>query len=170
MFASLNLVKALPFALMLSTALANPVPETNSTAKAEKRIVGNEATYLFCVSPDHNCGFFATYTNGETRQTVSWTTGKYATDDECLLAKYQKHTNDAGFWLNINFHWNNPRYYIGYNPTSKIIYLGDATWTLSDQDYLNGRCQNEFGDEFSTADLDSGSKELYWGDLGQPLY
>ncbi|CAK7567721.1 MAG: hypothetical protein SEPTF4163_005689 [Sporothrix epigloea] len=179
MFASLNLVKALPFALMLSTALANPVPETNSTAKAEKRIVGNEASWLVCVNGVWQCGFYATYTNGQARQTVKWTTGNptssdihviESNQDWCIISGYRKHTNDAGFWSNADIHWKGASHTIGYDPTGNTIDLGDASWSSTDTDYLNGRCLNEFGDDFSSVATGYGSGELNWSDIGSTLY
>ncbi|CAK7567720.1 MAG: hypothetical protein SEPTF4163_005688 [Sporothrix epigloea] len=178
MFPTFNFVKAMPLALMLSTALANPVPDASSGSDIGKRRIGNDATFLYCVTPDHECGIFATYTNGDTRQTVSWKTGNPTSDaqvvesnqDSCLLEMYKKHTNDAGFWLNLDFHWDATSHTIGYNPTGDSIVLGDASWSSTDSNYLNGRCMNEFGSEFSSVATDYGSVELNWTDLGQTLY
>ncbi|CAK7567723.1 MAG: hypothetical protein SEPTF4163_005691 [Sporothrix epigloea] len=179
MFSTLNLVKALPFALMLSTALASPVPDASSGSDLGERTIGNDATFLFCVTPDWECGIFATYTNGDTRQTVSWATGNptvsnaqvaESNQDWCLLEMYRKHTNDAGFWLNLDFHWEGASHTIGYNPTGDSIDLGAASWSSTDGDYLNGRCLNEFGSDFSGVDPDYGSAELTWNDLNQTLY
>ncbi|CAK7275110.1 hypothetical protein SEPCBS57363_006510, partial [Sporothrix epigloea] len=170
---------ALPFVLMLSTALAKPVPETSSTSDLGKRTIGNDATVLYCVTPDYESGVLATYTNGDTRQTVSWKTGNPTTtnaqvvesnQDWLLYELYRKHTNDAGFWLNIDFHWAGASYAIGYNPTGDSIDFGDASWTSTDPDYLNGRCLNEFGDDYSSVATDYGSIELTWNDLDQTLY
>ncbi|CAK7267431.1 hypothetical protein SEPCBS57363_002589 [Sporothrix epigloea] len=179
MLPTLNLVKALPLALMLSTALANPVPEANSTAKAEKRIIGNDSTWLICVNGVWQCGFYATYTNGDTRQTVKWTTGNptssnpkvmQSNQDWCVISGYRKHTNDAGFWSNADIHWKGASHTIGYDPTGNSIDLGNPTSQSTDHDYLNGRCLNEFGGDFSNVAPEYGSGELFWSDIGSTLY
>ncbi|CAK7275287.1 hypothetical protein SEPCBS119000_006617 [Sporothrix epigloea] len=171
---SIQLLKALPLALMLSSAFAKPVPETSVSA-VDKRVIGNDATYLHCVTADHRCGFFATYTNGQTRETVKWTLGSSdstpeANQDLCQLEGLKKHTNDDGFWLNRDFHWKGVSFTIGYDPTGKSIKFGDATWKSMDQDYLNGRCENEFGGDFANVLIDHQSEELNWTDLIEKLY
>ncbi|CAK7275285.1 hypothetical protein SEPCBS119000_006616 [Sporothrix epigloea] len=178
MFSTFALFKALPLALMLSTAFAGPVPETSSTSDVEKRIVGNEATFLVCVTTDWRCGYFSTYTNGEARQTVKWTTGNKSTNlkvvssnqDWCLYEAYRKHTNDAGYWFNADMHWKGVSHTIGFDPTGNSIKLGDATWGSTDQAYLNGRCENEFGSDYASVAPDYGSGELNWTDLSDKLY
>ncbi|CAK7567722.1 MAG: hypothetical protein SEPTF4163_005690 [Sporothrix epigloea] len=178
MFSTLNLVKALPFALMLSTALANPVPDASSGSDLGERTIGNDATFLYCVTSDYECGISATYTSGDTQRTVSWTAGSPASDaqavqvnmDSCFVELYKKHTNDAGFWLDVGFSWGGVSHTIGYNPTGDSIDLGDASWSSTDGDYLNVRCLAEFGSDFSSVSTDNGSVELNWTDLNQTLY
>ncbi|CAK7267429.1 hypothetical protein SEPCBS57363_002588 [Sporothrix epigloea] len=182
MFSTLNFVKAMPLALMLSTALANPVPETSPGSDLGKRMIGNDATVLYCVTADYQSGVLATYTNGDTRQTVSWKTGNPTTtnaqvvesnQDWLLYELYRKHTNDAGFWLNIDYHSAGASFTIGYNPTGASNDLGNAGKASSkstDHDYLNGRCLNEFGSDFSDVAVEYGSSELFWNDLDQKLY
>ncbi|CAK7273546.1 hypothetical protein SEPCBS119000_005713 [Sporothrix epigloea] len=177
MFFTLHPLKALPLALMLSTALANPVPETLESS-IDKRIIGNDATYLHCVAQDYQCGFFATYTNGQTRETVKWTIGSPAStgtspdtnQDLCQVNGFIKQTNSDGFWLNRDLKGLHVRFTIGYNPTGKKIKFGQESWKSTDQDYLNGRCENEFGSEFANVLTDHQSEELTWNDLSTKLY
>ncbi|CAK7270310.1 hypothetical protein SEPCBS119000_004023 [Sporothrix epigloea] len=184
MFSMLQLLKALPVALLASMAFANPLPGAPSTSSSsasgiEKRIEGNDATVLYCFMDNFMDGFFATYTNGQTRQSVNWTCGndsnnwrvKESNQDWCTWdSHYKKHTNDAGFWLNIDVHTTGDSHTIGFNPTGNSIDLGTASWTSQDPDYLNGRCRNEFGDDFKLVDPDMGSIELTWNNLDQTLY
>ncbi|CAK7274001.1 hypothetical protein SEPCBS57363_005938 [Sporothrix epigloea] len=174
-----NLFNLLPLALMASTAFSNPVPEVTNTTELDARILGNDATYLICITDDFRCGFFATYTNGQTRQTVKWTTGNPSSsnpqvfesnEDWCTFSAYRKHTNDAGFWYNADFHFHGASHTIGYNPTGKSINLGPATWGSRDADYLNGRCLNEFGGEYKPISTNWNSAELNWQSLGEELY
>ncbi|CAK7270312.1 hypothetical protein SEPCBS119000_004024 [Sporothrix epigloea] len=183
MYSVLQLLKALPVALLASTAFANPLPGAPSTSGSsasgiEKRIDGNDATVLLCFKDDYMNGFYATYTNGQTRQSVNWTCGndsgnwrvEESNQDWCDYSHYKKHTNDAGFWLNIDVHLDGDSHTIGWNPTGNSIDLGQATWTSQDQDYLNGRCLNEFGDAFSNVNTQLGSMEFNWNSLDQTLY
>ncbi|CAK7272320.1 hypothetical protein SEPCBS119000_005060 [Sporothrix epigloea] len=170
----LKLFHALLLALMMGTAFSSPVPEATSETDLEKRITGNDATYLLCVTADYRCAFYATYTNGQTRETVKWTSGNRGSNaqvaesnqDLCVYEGYRKHTNNDGFWFNADL----TKKTIGYNPTGKQIKLGGASWKSTDPNYINGRCFNEFGNDYKIVATDYGSAELTWNNLGQKLY
>lgn len=159
-------------AISHATAMTVPAPNDNSSATLiEARIVGNEASVLLCDQPftgnqgvSGKCGIFATYTNGQTRQSVSYQTGG---QNLCAFEELQKHTNSAGFWVDINIFGSSKGANIGYNPTGKSISLGTATSSSSDQAYLNGRCLNEFG--WSGVNTDT-SSEAFFANLGTKLY
>ncbi|CAK7568586.1 MAG: hypothetical protein SEPTF4163_006582 [Sporothrix epigloea] len=177
MFSTIKLVKALPLAFMLSTAFSSPFPEASFTSDLEERIIGNDATFLICVNADWQCGYYATYTNGNTRKSVSWTAGDHSSNtrvgfsnmDLCAAEGYKKHTKD-GFWFNADFHGDDVSHTIGYNPTGKKISLGNPSWKSFDGGYLSGRCLNEFGKDFKNAIPDYGAAELNWNDISQTLY
>jgi hypothetical protein len=153
-------------AISQAAALAVPEPKDASLAPAlEARIPGNEASFLLCNTPGSGkCGIFATYTNGQTRQSVSYQTGG---STACALQFLQKHTNGAGFWVDLNIFGSTRGVNIGYNPTGRSISLGTATSSNNNQAYLNGRCQNEFG--FGNIDT-SNSAESFYGNLGTKIY
>lgn len=146
-------------------ALALPTPDTNSTSLIIPRIIGNEASVLLCVQPNSKkCGIFATYTNTATRQSVKYETGGQT---YCAYQFLQKHTNSAGFWVDLDIFGSSKGANIGYNPTGRKITLGKATSSSSSQSYLDGRCGNEFG----WRGVDTGSSgESFFGDLGTKLY
>ncbi|KAL6706351.1 hypothetical protein ACN47E_005641 [Coniothyrium glycines] len=153
-------------AISQAAAMAVPEPKDVSLDHAlEARIVGNEASFLLCNTPGSGkCGIFATYTNGQSRQSVSYQTGGTT---KCSYEFLQKHTNGAGFWVDLNIFGSSRGANIGYNPTGKSISLGTATSSSNGQTYLNGRCQNEFG--WGNIDT-SNSGESFWGNLATKLY
>lgn len=87
----------------------------------------------------------------------------------CSIQLLRKHTNDNGFWVNINF-IGSAGANIGYDPTGRSIALGVATWSSSDQEHLEARCLNEFGWGPGEVDVDAGSGESAWFDMDQKLY
>ncbi|KAJ2981844.1 hypothetical protein NQ176_g1771 [Zarea fungicola] len=168
MLLSLSTVKALGLASVLAFGTASPVglPEHGEpVSDLDRRILGNDAQSLLCITPgDRKCGLWVSYTNGQTRQSVKYESGGTTA---CAFNLLRKHTNNAGFWANLNF-LGSAGMNIGYNPTGSSIALGKATWSVNGQAHLNARCLNEFGwkDNVDT----SKSSETFWGNLGKKLY
>lgn len=174
MLFNVSATKALSLITFLGAAQAAALPRpidlitsstTTTTTQLESRIAGNEASSLLCFTVGNKkCGIAVTYTNGQTRQTVRYQTGgTYA----CAYQALQKHTNDAGFWADLDI-FGTAGMHIGFNSKNTEIALGKATSSSNGQQYMNGRCQNEFG---FTEGVDTGkSGEAYWGDLEKKLY
>lgn len=168
MLLSLSTVKALGLASVLAFGTASPIdlPEqVEPVSDLDQRILGNEATSLLCVTPSNSkCGLWVSYTNGKTRQSVKYETGGTTA---CAYQLLRKHTNNAGFWANLNF-LGSAGLNIGYNPTGSSIALGKADWSRNDQAHLNARCLNEFGWRDNVDN--SKSSEAFWGNLGKKLF
>ncbi|KAJ3497838.1 hypothetical protein NLG97_g1595 [Lecanicillium saksenae] len=165
MLFNLSTVKALGIASVLGTALGSPMGNSDAVATLDRRIVGNEAETLLCVAVGNSkCGLWVTYTNGQSRQTVKYESGGTT---GCAFGLLQKHTNDAGFWADLNI-FGSAGMNIGYNPTGASIALGKSTWSSEDQSYLQGRCLNEFGWK-DTIDT-SKSTDAFYGDMSQKLF
>lgn len=164
MLFNLSTIQALSLASMLAIAQASPVASTDNN-DLDRRIIGNEATSLLCITPgDKKCGLWVSYTNGKTRQSVKYESGGTT---GCAFGLLRKHTNNAGFWADLNF-IGSAGLNIGYNPTNSDIALGKSSWSNNNQAHLNARCLNEFGwrDNVDT----SKSTESFWGDLSKKLF
>lgn len=163
MLFNLSTVKALSLASILATAQASPMGSADNDL--DRRIVGNEAQSILCITPGNKkCGLWVSYTNGQTRQTVKFETGGTI---GCSIDLLRKHTNSAGFWADLNF-VGSAGLNIGFNPTNSEIALGQPTFHNNDQTHLNARCFNEFG---WTDSVDaSQSTESFWGDLSKKLF
>ncbi|KAI9770159.1 MAG: hypothetical protein M1840_003609 [Geoglossum simile] len=128
-------------------------------------IIGNDATILICYTGiNSNCGFWATYTNGKSRQTASRTSFFSVL---CALASWNGVSNAAGFWAKPTLLGSDAGWHIGYTPTGKSMNMGDATWTNKDPAHLNARCNNEFGWNNVDPEL---SRESFWADLPVLLF
>ena len=148
--------------LFLSLTLALPTAEPT---ELEPRITGNDASVLLCVQPNYNrCGLYATYINTKNRQSVR---AEGFGRGPCIFTLYEKHTNNAGFWVDIDLTGSKQGVSIGYNPTGRSILLDKQTFGSKDKGYLDARCQNEFGWQGVDAER---SAESFFGDLKELLY
>ncbi|KAH6647958.1 hypothetical protein BKA67DRAFT_579046 [Truncatella angustata] len=166
MFSNTITLKTALLATLAATAQAAAVPQSDN--KAEKRgIPDNNASILTCFRlNDASCGMTASYTNGQERQTVSY--GNSGTVG-CAISMLNEHSNDAGFWVNVDIVGSTPGGNIGWKPNGNKIELGKATTSNEDADYITKRCQEEFTWGNGKVDT-SKSGESYWNELDTKLY
>ncbi|KAK9802092.1 hypothetical protein AB5N19_07899 [Seiridium cardinale] len=164
MFSTPITLKAILLASLAATTQAAAI--TPSEKPGKRGISGNNASILTCFTlNDGQCGMTASYTNGEKRQTVSFTN---ASPVGCTVAMLKKQTNDEGFWVDVDLFGSTPGGNIGWNPSGEEIELGKASSSNEDPDYISKRCSEEFT-WTKTVDT-SKSGENYWNDLDKKLY
>ena len=130
--------------------------------------LARDASVLTCQTGDASnprdgtCGFYATYTDGNRRESVA---SEGSTPPTCSYKLFRKHTNKAGFWHDFEIFGDDKGDVIGFNPTGKKILLnGKPREKLKDPEYIRGRCKNEFKGFDGKKSKVTGF-ELYYKDL-----
>lgn len=165
LFASKALCLTTLLGLTQAAALPEPVHADITPNQLEARIAGNEAIALYCYLPnDKRCGIWVSYTNGQTRRSVSFqATGANA----CRSQMGQRHTND-GFWSQASSNFGAPVVRIGYNPSRSTLDLAISSRGSNDHGYVNARCANEF--HWGETVAQGKSVEYYFPNLRKKLF
>lgn len=124
----------------------------------------NIAASLIC-NDGSKCGYYYEFNGEHGLQELRISSGGTTA---CAQAGLAKHTNSAGFWANIDTFGSCVGVSVGYNPTGKSDCLGKASWSSNDNSYLQERCRNEFGGDWSKL-VTGNSGESTWDNVADIL-
>ncbi|KAF2111629.1 hypothetical protein BDV96DRAFT_173666 [Lophiotrema nucula] len=178
MMAPLSISKALCLIGLLGSVTAAPTEARSPTlsgASAEsldldtrQNPANQNAGVLICESKQGGCGYEVTYNSGGSSQTVTFS----SQGNLCAVRFFQKHTNSAGFYADLDAIGSNPGITIGYNPTGRKITLGSPNNVIEDPVTLQSLCNQALGWSTSsnTVDVANSALDQYTSIPNTPLF